>query len=265
MLVDNKNLNRPKLFLIGLLRGAVLRWTHKRYVAVCRYVKDSNVKSFHLRPDRVTVIHRGLADGFERIDRVQAKALRTLLAPDADPLIVAVGRLIPAKGHKYLLHAVPAVLAELPKAKFVIAGGGWLDESLKETARKLGVSDAVTFLGSRDDVPELLAAADMFVMPSLYEGAGVALVEACAVGVACIATRVGGLPEVIEDGRTGLLVEPQSPDALASAMVRLGKDPALRAALGSEARRHVKEEFSISDSVHKLEDLYKAVLNVDRR
>ncbi len=264
-LVDNKRLSRSKLLLIGFVRGAVLRWTHKRYAAVCQYVKESNVKSFHLRPERVTIIHRGLPDGFENTDRARVEALRVSLAPGADPLVVAVGRLIPAKGHKYLLQAMPAVLAQLPKARLVVAGGGWLDGSLKKAAQDLGVSHAVSFLGSRDDVPELLAAADIFVMPSLYEGAGVALVEACAVGVASIATRVGGLPEVIEDGRTGLIVEPQSPDALVSAIVRLARDPTMRAAMGSEARRHVKATFSIADSVRRLEGLYKTVVSQNGR
>src|SRR5207247_1768501 len=185
--------------------------------------------------DAVIVVSEGLRFFFETVERLprrkmivighgvdatarpatREEARRSLGLPQQGPLIGAVGRLSPEKGQNVLLQALPSVLAAFPQAACVLAGEGPARAALEAEARRLGIGDRVVFLGLRRDVPMVLAALDLFVQPSIYEGFGLSLLEAMAAGLPVVASRVGGIPELIEDGRTGLLVPPQDSMALA--------------------------------------------------
>jgi glycosyltransferase involved in cell wall biosynthesis len=157
-------------------------------------------------------------------------------APAAAPLLGAVSRLVPIKGLHHLLAAMPEILRRLPAARLVIAGDGEERAALEAQAAAVGMIPRVHFLGFRTDVAAILSALDVFVLPSLNEGLGKALVEAMALGVPVVATRVGGVPEVVEDGRQGILVPPADPAALAKAIVALLEDPARAASMGAAGR-----------------------------
>jgi glycosyltransferase involved in cell wall biosynthesis len=122
------------------------------------------------------------------------------------------------------------------------------------------MAEAVTFTGVRADVPKILAALDLFVLPSLWEGMPNAVLEAMAAGLPVVATAVGGTPEVVMDGVTGLLVPPQDPSALAQAIERLLRDPDLRRTMGRAGRRRVEQHFDVRETVRQVEDLYETLL-----
>jgi len=163
---------------------------------------------------------------------------------DGQWLAVVVGALEERKGHTVLLEALAALRD--PRLRVLCAGDGSLRDALPARAAALGLGDRVRFLGAVDDVAELLAAADAFLMPSHHEGLGVAALEAMAAGIPVVASRVGGLPEAVVDGETGLLVPPADPAALAAAITRLAADPAHARELGAAGRARVQARFSMT-------------------
>jgi len=172
-------------------------------------------------------------------------------------LIVTVGNLRPEKGHDTLIDAAARVAAVHPEARFEIAGDGPLHDGLLARARARGIADRVTFAGFQQDVRPLLARADLFVLPSVTEAFPNALLEAMACGVPSIATAVGGIPELVDDGRTGLLVPPRDAGALAGAIGALLDDPLRAAALGDAARRVVSARYAPTRMVGAYEALYE--------
>jgi len=216
---------------------------------------------FHVAgTEKFTTIHSGIDLAYFRSVQVDPTVKRKGLGlPPEGPIVGTVGRLVPIKGLEWLLKAAPRVLAEFPQACFVIIGEGPLLGELKELTTELGISPHVVFLGTRHDVPECLAALDLFVLPSLNEGMGRALVEAMAVGCPVVATRVGGIPDVVADGTTGLLVPPRDDRALAEAILTFLRDRSRRAAYGEAARRHVDGRFDVETMVHSIERLYDEV------
>ena len=176
------------------------------------------------------------------------------LAED-DQVIITVGRLSGLKDQAGLIAAVAA----LDAARLVLVGDGEERQALEATARRLGVSHRVIFTGVRRDVPRLLGAADVFALSSLSEGISIAILEAMAAGLPVVATRVGGNPEIVIDGQTGLLVEPGRPDLLAAALEQLLKDPRRAAALGAAGRRRAEEKFSLRAMVGAYAAMYREV------
>jgi glycosyltransferase involved in cell wall biosynthesis len=171
-----------------------------------------------------------------------------------------VGNLYPVKGHRYLLEAVPRILETCPSAVFLVAGRGTCEEALREQARSLGIDTRVRFLGLRQDVPFLLAIGDVFVLPSLSEGLSIAILEAMAAGKPVVTTRVGGNPEVVVDGETGLLVEPADAQALASAITRVLTRPTEARRLGLNGLARMKSRFTTGAMVRAYEAIYDEVL-----
>ncbi|MDF0643650.1 MAG: glycosyltransferase family 4 protein [Nitrospira sp.] len=175
-------------------------------------------------------------------------------------LIGAVGRLTPVKGLKYLLRAAKLFLGSDPNCKVLIVGDGNIRKELEEEARVLGISQRVVFLGHREDCQQLMSALDIFVLPSLSEGIPMALLEAMSASRAIVASRVGGVPEVIEDGVHGFLVEPKDVDALATKCVQLVRSPELVRTMGEAARKQVEREFSAEDMAHQVSLLYRELV-----
>jgi glycosyltransferase involved in cell wall biosynthesis len=211
--------------------------------------------------ERTDVIPSGVdTDRFHPgADRIGAK---TRLGLDVDrPLIGTVGRLEPRKGTATLIAALATLRAEGRDVSLVVVGDGPLRSELVATAARLGLASHVQMLGDRADIEEILAAVDVFVLPSRTEGMSNALLEAMAMALPVVATAVGGTPEVIAEGRSGLLVPSDDPSAMAAAIARLLDDRPSAARIGAAARQTVEERFGARSMVRRLEAVYAAVAN----
>jgi glycosyltransferase involved in cell wall biosynthesis len=212
-------------------------------------------------PDRIVVIPNGV-DLEPFLAPVDPAGVRQALGLEADVrLVTVVSRVTRLKGLENFIGAAAALAERHPRARFLVAGepGPGDDtylESLQRLANLLGVGDRVIFVGLRRDVPALLAASTVAVMPSLNEALSNALLESMAAGAPTVATRVGGTPEAIVDGRNGVLVPPGDVAALASAIGRLLDAPDMAAALGRAARRTVEQRYSLQSMVGATEQLY---------
>lgn len=185
-------------------------------------------------------------------------ALRSDLGVGTDQhLIVFMGRLRRVKGVCYGIRAFAKAIAVQPNIRMVLAGEGSDRESLESLVNELGISENVEFIGVRNDVPEFLAAADSVLIPSLTEGFPRTAIEAMAAGKPVIATRVGGTPEAIIDGETGILVPPMDVDALSEAILRLAGDAELQARLGSAGRERAAQNYSVEKYVARLDAMYR--------
>ncbi len=172
------------------------------------------------------------------------------------PIVGVVARLEPEKGHRTLLDAWPQVLRSVPTACLIVVGEGSLLTELVWQARELGIERRVIFTGRRDDIPAVTAALDIAVLPSYREAQGMVVLEAMALSRPVVATNVGGIPEMIEDGVSGVLVPPHDPDALAAAIARLLLDHPLADTIARNGHDVVHERFSIEFMVRAVEDAY---------
>lgn len=172
------------------------------------------------------------------------------------PVIGIAARLTRQKGHSFLLMAFSQLLSSWPEAQLMIAGDGEERSSLENLAHQLGISHNVRFLGAIRDVREFLSVLDLFAHPSIFEGLGIAVIEAMSMGAPIVATRVDGLVELINDGMEGLLVEPGNPTALAGAMNRILINADLGKTLGRQARQRAVNQFSLKTMIEEYEELY---------
>jgi glycosyltransferase involved in cell wall biosynthesis len=176
--------------------------------------------------------------------------------PSPDGPVVAVARLSPEKDIANLLRAAALAAPDDPGLKVAVAGNGPCLAELEQLVTELGIQERVAFLGEVRDVPALLARARMFVLPSQSEGISLTLLEAMACGLPAVATRVGGTPEVVLEGQTGLLVPPRDPAALAQAIAHVGGDPELGLRMGRAGRERVQQHFDVRRMVADYESLY---------
>lgn len=207
------------------------------------------------------VIHSGIdLKKFAEIDLDTDGLTAQLGIPDGFKVILTVARLTGEKGHEYLIHAAKRVANETEKVRFLFVGDGILRSKLEDQVRQLRLDQVISFLGVRRDVPELLAISDLFVLPSLYEGQGRALVEAMAAGLPVVATKVGGIPDVISDGQNGILVAALDSDALAVAILELLNNEEKARQMGEAGKRRVDPEFSVETMVRKIESVYEELI-----
>lgn len=211
-------------------------------------------------------IYNGVApnDGWTEGERQAFRAREGI--PAGATVILCVSNFYPYKGHADLIEAAGRVAFRVPDSVFLLVGrdAGTL-EACKARVRELGLDNTVLFLGSRTDVPDLLRACDLFVHPSHEEGFSNAILEAMAAGRPVVACNVGGNPEAIEDGETGLLVPLRRSEALAEAMVRLLRDPELRRAMEEKGRERATERFSVERMVREFETLYDSLMRDGKR
>lgn len=190
-----------------------------------------------------------------------AAAVRAKLGLEPDqPVITTIARLHPVKGHSYLLTAAARVLQTRPDTQFLVVGDGPLRQELEKLAAALGISARVRFTGYYPEIADIYAVTDIVCLPSLMEGMGLVLIEAMAFGRPVVASRVGGIPEVVEDKVTGLLVPPADADRLADALLTLLQDPSQAALLGKNGRQQV-QRFSLNSMVRETEALYSELLD----
>lgn len=217
------------------------------------------------RPEQYAVIPNGLdGETYARQATPPAQTRAALALPSESRPVVCAGRLVKVKGHTFLLQAWPSVLKHEPRALLLLAGDGPDEDPLRAQAAALGLAGSVKFLGFRQDIASLIACAEVLVLPSLNEGFGMVLVEAMAMGKPVVASAVGGVPEVVLDGRTGLLVPPANPEALAAAILRLLDDPGAARRLGEAGRERARESFSREGSIQAHRDLYGELLGMKR-
>lgn len=181
----------------------------------------------------------------------------TFRGPSGQPVGISVGRLSAEKDFPTLLHAVALVREVIPEFRFLLAGDGPERTRLEALSRELGLNDCVEFLGERRDVPQLLSQASVYAGSSLTEGISLTLLEAMAVGLPIVATRVGGNPEIVIPGETGALVGVRDSEALAREMIALCINPYHAEKLGTAGRSRVERHFSIQGMVHDYEELYR--------
>jgi glycosyltransferase involved in cell wall biosynthesis len=223
------------------------------FLAVSEADRDRMISLERIPPRLVRVVPNGIPP----LPPPSGKDLRADLGipPDA-PVVIAVGLLRAQKAFDHLIRAAAALAAEHPGLRVLIAGGGPELESLEALVREVGLTATVMLLGGRDDVPDLLAAADVAVSSSDFEGTPLAVLEYMAAGKAIVATNVGGIPGVIEDGVQGVLVPPRDVEALAAAVTDLLRDPQRRARFGAAARERQQREFTVDATVRRVEELY---------
>lgn len=229
-------------------------------VCVSDQMREYAMKEEQVRPEHISVIENG-------IEVIQTRAIPeedlarlrwALRLPEQAHLLLAVGRLIPAKGHAVLLRAMATLTENQTNVICAIAGEGSLQTQLERQARELGIMQRMRFLGLRQDVPQLLKLAELYVQPSLSEGLSMAMLEAMAAGLPIVATDVGAAGKVIEHERSGLLVPANDPGALAGALQTLLDDETLRNRLGAAARQRVQTSYTLEDTCRAYEELMYA-------
>ncbi len=247
-----------------ILFGCFEKWTWPytdHFIAVSRTMLDWLLQE-GLPRDRTSVIHNAIQLPPVLPRRPEYSALREELGlPQHAILVGTVARLHKVKGHTYLMQAVRKLKEERPDVHYVWVGGGEMEQELREQVRRNGLQDVIHFLGVRQDVPELLPQFDLFVLPSVYEGFGLAALEAMLAGVPVIASAVGGLLEVIEDGHDGLLVPPKNAEALYQALKRALSAPEQMEQMARAAQQKVLEQNSLPRLVRETTGLYRKILN----
>ena len=216
-------------------------------------------------PSKIVVIRNGVDLTRFNVEPDGGRIRREFGIADAAPLVAVVSRLTEMKGLEQFLEAAAALTPRYPDARFLIVGETAPDNleylpKLQALAASLGIADRVIFAGIRSDVPALLSSVNVSVMPSLNEALSNVLLESMAAGAPTVATRVGGTPEALEDGVSGLLVPPGDSGALARAISRLLDDAPLAARLGHEARARIADAFSVGKMVSATENLYRELL-----
>ncbi|MGE3277407.1 MAG: glycosyltransferase [Vicinamibacterales bacterium] len=205
---------------------------------------------------RIIVVHDGI--DVERVQRLPAVDVHAeYWLPHGAPVIANVGALVGHKGQRHLVDAMPLVRREIPDAHAIIFGEGDQRPALEKQIRDRHLEKHVLLAGFREDVLQLVKSTDLFVMSSVTEGLGSAVLDAMAMGLAVVGTRAGGIPEAVKDGRTGLLVPPGDAKALAAAIIALLKDPDRRAALGRAGQERVAAEFGVERLVERTLAAYR--------
>ncbi len=254
-----------KLGLARFIRRNVLKVCCRHLIAVSAQVARSYIDLYGEKRMRITIIPRAISRDFMQpeppAEIVQSR--NRLSVNGSYPVLLNVGRLIPQKGQKYLLEAMPLVLESLPRAKLIIAGGGPLKDGLERIRKELGLDDAVSFLGVFDNIKMLHLASDIFVFPSLSEGMPGALLEASALAKPCVAFDIDPVREISEGGKSMLLVPRGDSRALAQAIVRLSCHQQEAQALGQRCREIVAARYLIDNTIKNLEAVYTRIIAAD--
>jgi L-malate glycosyltransferase len=207
---------------------------------------------------RAVTVHEGIDLG--HVDAAPAANLHAdLWLPHGAPIVGNVAALVPHKGQRHLIEAAAIVIQKVPDARFVIAGEGELRPQLERLIKEHRLEKHVFLAGFRPDILSVHKGFDIFVMSSITEGLGTSLLDAMACGKPIVATAAGGMPEVVADGRTGLLVPPRDHGAMADALITLLRDPAMRAEMGAGGLARVRAKFSAERMVQDTLDVYRRV------
>jgi len=224
-------------------------------------VSDAVAKVIHDRDkiniSKIVVIHNGIdLDVFLRSDN-DSTAVKKELGINNDSFVIgAVGSLHPRKGHSLLINAIPLVIEHNPKAKFVLIGDGPLWEGLKKQIKEMNLDSYVILCGYRSDINRLIAAFDIFIQPSIEEGFGISILEAMASKKAVIASNIGGIPEIVQDNKTGIFIPPANHEKIAEAILWAMRNPQVIKKMGESGYLRVKNTFSINKMIEEYEKVY---------
>ena len=243
------------------LRGSALsRWKYRQvdcFICASHAIREI-LLSDGVPAARAVTVHEGI--DLERVAAAPPANLHEeLWLPRDAPVVGNVAALVPHKGQRHLIEAAALVVRQVPDARFVIAGQGELRESLERQIKDHHLEKHVLLAGFRPDVLSVHKAFDIFVMSSVTEGLGTSLLDAMAAGKPIVATNTGGIPEVVVDGETGLLVPPRDHEAMADAIVRLMKEPDLRARMAAAGLARVRKHFSAERMVEQTLRVYRRV------
>jgi glycosyltransferase involved in cell wall biosynthesis len=240
------------------LRNQLLIAAYDRVICLSGRL-EQDARSHGLGRASLTSIGNGIDVGqFDRTNRRPAPQIRAELGiPSSAQLIVSVSVLRAQKGINRLLHAMVEARAAMPDLHLLIVGDGDERGHLERQSRNLGLSDAVTFAGFRNDIADLLSAGDLFVLPTLWDALPTVVMEAMAAGLPVVASRVGGLPDMVQDGVEGVLVSTDNEVELVSAICSILGDDGLHQDMAAAARRRAESEFSLEGQVAKLATLYR--------
>ncbi len=249
----------PNIGRLGRLLDKVLDRRNDAVICVSEAVRRYRVEEAGFDPKKLHLIENGID-----LDRFQKTAPREemerrLGLPPGRRWAVIVGRLVPLKGHRFLIEALSLLAKDFPDLGLLIAGAGEEEAALQAETEALGLSDRVVFLGLRRDIPDLLGLSELLVLPSSREGLPIVLLEALAASLPVVVTPVGGIPEVVEDGKTGFFVT-QEPASIASALRRILESPESSRAMGANARRLIEERYDIRSVARRYENLYRSLL-----
>jgi glycosyltransferase involved in cell wall biosynthesis len=235
-----------------------------RVICVSDAVRDLVLQREKLPPSRVEVVHNGIRFSEPPPDPRMDELRREMgIRPDSPVVLMVANYDRPVKGVAHFLDSIPLIRRELPGTRFVLIGHGRREAEFRRKAEALGIEDVLLMPGFREDVDRFYALADLSVLTSLSEGLSITILESMRHGVPVVVTDVGGNPEIVKQGRTGLLVPPGDPARFAEAVVRLLRDPALRSRFGQEARRVIREEFGLDRVVEGYGRIYEEVRRGD--
>ena len=249
-----------------IARNSFSRWKYSqidRFIATCEAVR-SRLVADGIPRDRIEIVHDGVdVDHIARLEAANVHAAFYL--PTGSPIVGNVAALAAHKGHQYLIAAAALVVRDVPDARFVIVGNGDQHTALERQIRDAHLERHVFLAGFRADVLELIRGFDLFAACPLHEGMCLPLVDAMAAGKAAVATRAGGIPEVMTEGATGFLVEPRDHHALAERIVMLLKDASLRQRFGAAAQARARAHFSVERMVKGTAAVYDVVSTMPKR
>lgn len=251
-----------------ILQNKLTRLADK-IVCICEGFRQKLIHNKSVDKDKLVVIHNGINVSFIEKNKIGRNQKRIMLGLNADDcVIVNVANIRVEKGQEILIRAFKQVADKEPKAKLLIVGSATdaqLTRALKDLTQGLGLAESVIFLGKREDVSEILSASDIFVLSSLTEGLPISVLEAMAAGIPVVATDVGGIREIIEDGKNGILVPSNSEDKLSAAIVSLLNDKNKAQGLSREGRETVANFFSLEKMIQGYENLYLSLIKEKAR
>lgn len=242
-------------------RGIFDTWGEK-VVAISDAVRTHLIEDLGVKSGRIELIYSGVdVDRFsKRYSDIEIREMKKGLGLKNGPIIGTIGRLSSVKGQKFLIEAMRDIISKIQDAQCLIVGSGDEESDLKELAASLNIEDRVYFVPSDPDTGKFLQIMDVFVFPSIKEGLGIALLEAMAAGLPCVASRVGGISDIITNESDGMLVEACDARAITGAVLLLLKDPVFRNQMGNRAGALVAEKFSLSSMADKTMILYRKIL-----
>jgi len=261
---DGADVSRGKRRLVKGIDRWTARVGNERLIAVSEYVRQSANRPLKFSLKQIDLLYNPI--DIEALttapNKNREELLRELGLPSDAIILLNVARLSPQKGLIHALRALPKIIGKYPQAHLLSVGAttdpAW-HKQLKSEAQSIGVASHFHVLGPRRDVTDFLRACDVFVFPSLYEGLGIALIEAMAAGCACVATTAGPIPEFVENGRDGILVPPADPESMAAAVCELLANPQRRQQLANNARQTALARFQPQAAADRLTQIYEKV------
>jgi glycosyltransferase involved in cell wall biosynthesis len=248
-------LKRIKQAMLGKIDRLVARFATDCVISVSRELQHQLAR--HVNKEKIAWIPNGLDTTAVSSKLEPGEAKKRLGIPAASPVLGYAGRLAAIKRLDLFIAAAKEVNSRIPEATFVVAGQGSERQALQQAASGIGLERQFLFLGHRDDIYDVLRAFDVFVLPSDHEGLPMVLLEALYLGIPVVSRRVGGIPEAIENRKSGLLLDSPNPQSIANACIELLQNPALRASLAAAGKRGVSEHFSAARTAGLTADVYR--------